>query len=101
LSIRFGAERVYVDQVNPARDIQMVVQLGRPFPLHAGASSRAFLAFLPDDEQARYLSQALTRVTDDTMVDPSALRAELRVIRAAGFAKSIGESDLGTVAAAA
>jgi DNA-binding IclR family transcriptional regulator len=101
LSVRFGDQRVYVDQVNPSRDVQMVVQLGRPFPLHAGASSRAFLAFLPDDEQKQYLSQRLEQVTDDTLVDPAALRAELRVIRAAGFAKSIGESDPGTVAAAA
>lgn len=101
LSIRFGDDRVYVDQINPARDVQMVVQLGRPFPLHAGASSRAFLAFLPDEEQERYLSQSLKQVTDDTIVDPSALRAELRVIRADGFAKSVGESDPGTVAAAA
>ncbi len=101
LSIRFGDHRVYVDQVNPARDVQMVVQLGRPFPLHAGASSRAFLAFLSEDEQKRYLSQSLEQVTDNTLVDPSAVRAALRVIRAAGFAKSIGESDPGTVAAAA
>lgn len=102
LSIRFGDERVYVDQVNPARDVQMVVSLGKPFPLHAGASSRAFLAYLPDAEQERYLSNGpLAAVTDQTMVDPEAIRDELAAIRLAGFAKSVGESDPGTVAAAA
>ncbi len=102
LSVRFGDERVYVDQINPSRDVQMVVSLGKPFPLHAGASSRAFLAYMPDAEQDRYLAQAsLLAVTDQTMVDPAALRAELVRIRAAGYAKSVGESDPGTVAAAA
>jgi DNA-binding IclR family transcriptional regulator len=102
LSIRFGDERVYVDQVNPSRDVQMVVSLGKPFPLHAGASSRAFLAFLPDAEQERYLTSGpLAAVTDQTMVDPDEIREELARIRLAGFAKSVGESDPGTVAAAA
>lgn len=103
LSIRFGDERVYVDQVNPHRDIQMVVALGKPFPLHAGASSRAFLAFLPREEQDRYLSadQPLSSVTDKTMTDPAAIRDELVRIREVGYAVSIGESDPGTVAVAA
>jgi IclR family transcriptional regulator, acetate operon repressor len=102
LSIRFGDERIYVDQVNPSRDVQMVVSLGKPFPLHAGASSRAFLAFLSDDEQAQYLAKEdLAAVTDQTMVDPAALREELVRIRAEGLATSVGESDPGTVAAAA
>lgn len=102
LSIRFGFERVYVDQINPSRDIQMVVSLGKPFPLHAGASSRAFLAFLPQDEQDAYLSTgALAAVTDQTMIDPEQIREELARVRLDGFAKSVGESDPGTVAAAA
>ncbi len=102
LSIRFGDERVYVDQINPSRDVQMVVSLGNPFPLHAGASSRAFLAFLPTAEQERYLSAGpLAAVTDKTMVDPELIRADLVRIREIGLAKSVGESDPGTVAAAA
>lgn len=102
LSIRFGDERVYVDQVNPHRDIQMVVALGKPFPLHAGASSRTFLAFLPHEEQERYLdSGPLNSVTEKTMTNPSQIRDELRRIRETGWAVSIGESDPGTVAVAA
>lgn len=101
LSIRNGFDRIYVDQVNPSRDVQMVVQLGRPCPLHAGASSRAFLAFLAEDDQERYLAGDLSPVTPDTLVDATALRAELAAIRSDGFAQSSGESDPGTVAVAA
>ena len=42
--------RVYLDQVESAREIKMTVELGRRFPLHAGGSSTCILAFLPDEE---------------------------------------------------
>ena len=38
LSVRRGNMRMYVDQVTPSREVKMIVQLGHPFPLHAGAS---------------------------------------------------------------
>ena len=101
LSIRVGDERIYVTQVNARRGPQVVVQLGRPFPLHAGASSRAFLAFVGDDEQRRYLTQTLRPVTERTLVDASLLRAELRSARSAGRAASSGEIYPDTVAVAA
>ena len=50
LSVFSGHGRIYVDQVTPAREIVMSVPLGLAFPLHAGASSKALLAFLPDAE---------------------------------------------------
>src|SRR5690606_9774820 len=56
LSIRVRDSRVYVDQVTPPRDVKMTVQIGAPFPLHAGSSSKAFLAFLSPEEQEAYLN---------------------------------------------
>lgn len=102
LSLRSGWSRVYVDQVLPHRDIQMVVRLGSSHALHAGASSKAILAFLPELEIERYLGQAdLVPLTDRTIADAGALRAELRSIRERGFATSIGErqADAASVAA--
>ncbi len=80
----------------------MVVQLGEPFPLHAGASSKALLAFLPASEQEEYLAQdSLSPMTSHTITDPARLRKELAAIRAAGFAMSFSERDAsaGSVAA--
>ncbi len=102
LSIRVGWDRVYIDQVTPDRDIKMVVQLGRPFPLHTGASSKALLAFLPLEEQDEYLtSHDLLPMTPNTITDPKRLREELKQIRANGYATSFGERDssAGSVAA--
>lgn len=102
LSIRVGWDRVYIDQVTPERDIKMVVQLGKPFPLHTGASSKALLAFLSSPEQEEYFdSHELVAMTSKTITDPVRLRKELRRIREAGYAMSFGERDssAGSVAA--
>lgn len=102
LSIRSGDTRIYVDQVTPAREVKMSVQIGQAFPLHAGSSSKAFLAFLSEAERERYLDTAeLEAVTANTITDPGVLRRELAQIRQQGFAVSMGErqADAASVAA--
>ena len=101
LSLRTGSTRVYVDQVTPDRDIKMVVQLGLQAPLHAGGSSKAFLAFLDPAEQEDYLAQSLEKLTPRTITSPRTLRKELREIRERGYAMSFGErmEGAGSVAA--
>lgn len=103
LSLRFGWERMYVDQALPPDDIKMVVAIGRPFPLHAGASSKAFLAFLPPDGQDRFFAEhrPLAALTPSTIVDETTLRAELKEIQERGFAESRGERQHGAGSVAA
>ena len=101
-SIRAGGQRIYLDQVTPARDVKMVVQLGQAVPLHAGSSSKAFLAFMPRGEQEEYLSsQPLEALSELTITDPAALRAELDDIAASGYATSLGERVVGAASVAA
>ncbi len=102
LSLRSGDHRVYVDQVTPSRDVKMSVSLGLSYPLHAGASSKAFLAFLPPAEIDAYLAgPALLALTPKTQVDPRKLRKELAQIREVGYAQSFGERMEGAGAVAA
>lgn len=103
MSLRTGWERMYVDQILPPDDIKMVVPIGRLFPLHAGASSKAFLAFLPDAERERFFAEHphLHALTERTVVNERQLRAELEEIRAAGFASSRGERQHGAASVAA
>jgi len=103
MSLRTGWERMYVDQILPPDDIKMVVPIGRLFPLHAGASSKAFLAFLPEDERERFFAEhpRLHPLTAHTIVEESALRAELEKVRAAGFACSQSERQPGASSVAA
>lgn len=101
-SVRTGFERVYIDQVTPDRDVKMVVQLGRRFPLHTGASSKAMLAWTPEAECEEYITQhELVALTPRSITDPGKLRQELVAIRKRGYATSLGERDssAGSVAA--
>lgn len=95
LSIRAGNERIYIDQVTPMRDVKMSVQLGHPYPLHAGGSSKVILANLPNDEIMAYMEHGLSQVTERTITDTKKLLAELTDIREQGFAVSYGERQSG------
>lgn len=102
LSIRTGNTRVYVDQVTPSREVIMSVSLGIPYPLHAGGSSKAFLAFLDDEEIDAYFADTpLVRLTERTVVAEDVLRKELRAIRRRGYAQSVSERQPGSASVAA
>lgn len=102
LSVRHRDSRVYIDQVLPDREVRMEVAIGGSYPLHAGASSRAFLAFLDDEDLADYLAdRTLDAVTDKTITDPVKLRRELGLVRKRGYAASFGERQIGASSVAA
>jgi IclR family transcriptional regulator, acetate operon repressor len=101
-SLRNGFSRMYVDQVTPDREIKMSVAIGRSYPLHAGSSSKSFLAFLSGDEQEAYLrDRELAALTGTTIVDADVLRAELAAIRERGYAISLEERQAGAASIAA
>ena len=80
----------------------MTVSLGQSFPLHAGASSKAFLAFLDPAEIDRYIGRnTLSSLTAATVVDPRALRDDLAAIRRNGCAITFGERQSGAASVAA
>ena len=101
LSVLHNDRRVYVDQVTPNREVRMTVEVGASFPLHAGASSKAFLAWLPGDRRRAYLKTPLEPLTGATIVDPQELSRELSRIRQQGFAVSLGERQTGAGSVAA
>ena len=102
LSLRQGWSRVYVDQVLSSHEIRMSVALGTSHPLHAGSSSKAILAALPDGEVDDYVvHHRLDSVTDATITSADALRAEIERIRTLGYAVSSGERQSGAASVAA
>jgi IclR family acetate operon transcriptional repressor len=101
LSLRSGDNRVYVEQWTPDRPIIMSIALGVTYPLHLGASSKVILANLPDDEIDSYLSRAQARTTVRGGIDIPAVRDELAVIRAQGWAQTSEERQSGAASVAA
>lgn len=101
LSAPLGGARVYLDQYESPQEIKMTVELGRPHPLHAGASSQAILAFLPEESREAVIGGGLARLTPDTIDEPGRLRQRLAEVRASGCATSRGERQHGAGSVAA
>jgi len=101
LSVLVGREQVYVDQLVSPQEIKLAVELGRPFPLHAGASGRAILAFLPEATRETLLAEPLEPLTAATVVSPPDLRTLLSGVRSAGLAVSRNERQAGAASVAA
>jgi DNA-binding IclR family transcriptional regulator len=94
LSVRVGSARAYISQLESPQDVRMTVEIGRRWPLYAGASGRAILAVLPADEMANYLrSIELVPLTERTITDVARLRGSLEEVRTKGYAVSLGERD--------
>lgn len=94
LSLRVGFERLYIAQIESLQDVRMAVELGRRYPLYAGASGKAILAFLPPPQLDEYLSRTeLEALTPATMTSVRALQDGLRQVRERGYASSQGERD--------
>jgi DNA-binding IclR family transcriptional regulator len=98
LSVPGASEAVTVDFVAAESSVVSVARLGRPSVGHATAAGKIVLAFgagppAPPTE--------LTRLTERTIVDPTALAAEVERVRAQGWAEAAGERepDLNALAA--
>ncbi len=88
---------VCLEKVEGTHALRVSHDRGEIFPLHAGASGKILLAFLPLQEQARIIrTQGLPRFTATTITDPKQMREELARIRAQGYAESDGEVTEGT-----
>lgn len=75
--------------------------VGELYPAHAGATSKSYYAFLPDDQRHRlFRGRPMARFTERTVTDADELEREFLQVRARGYAWTVGEYDagIGTVA---
>jgi IclR family transcriptional regulator, acetate operon repressor len=86
---------VCLERVETSQPLRLSVQPGRQLPLHAGASQKALLAFMPADEIERVTAQPLERLCTATITSGPALRRELSAIRARGWSSSYEETNVG------
>ena len=102
LSLRVGWERFYAAQIESNQNVRMTVEIGRRWPLYAGASGRAILSALPPAELDYYLETVdLVPLTRGTIIGKERLRAELVGDCGRGYASSSGERDPSAAAVAA
>jgi DNA-binding IclR family transcriptional regulator len=84
-----------LERIESVQPLRLSVQPGRLLPLHAGASQKVLLAFMPEAERERVLAGPLPRLGRATIVDPQELRTELEEIRERGYAVSAEETNAG------
>jgi IclR family transcriptional regulator, pca regulon regulatory protein len=85
-----GTEIVYVVRVPTTRIMTISLGLGSRLPAHATSMGRVLLADLPDHQLPAHLDADieghLPALTDRTITDPAALRAELDRVHRQGWA---------------
>jgi len=97
-----GHVGVCLAKVDGTHALRVSHELGDTYPLHAGATGKAILAHLSDDEQRAVIDDVgLPRITDTTITRVSDLRQELKRVCRVGHSESRGESIEGTLGIAA
>lgn len=75
--------------------------VGELYPAHAGATSKSYYAYLPDEQRHRlFRGRPMARFTDRTVTDPDLLEREFLKVRAQGYAWTVGEYDTGVATVA-
>jgi DNA-binding IclR family transcriptional regulator len=101
LSLLSGYRRFYADQVVSEHEMRLSVELGRNYGLHAGASSRAILAYLDESARRHVLSSEPAAGGPAVIRDPAELQASLARVLTDGVAFSREEREVGAAGLAA
>jgi DNA-binding IclR family transcriptional regulator len=95
-------QSVCVERIDSRHQLRLILEIGRPIPLHAGASSKVMLAYLPPEQVSRVIAtHGLPAVNRNTIADPIRLDEHLREIRGQGYALSFEETNEGAAGVAA
>ncbi len=103
LGILDGDKVLYIDQRDTPRQVRLSNGVGSRSAIHATALGKAMAAHMPEGERRRLLTGAdLESYTDQTIVQAGDLDQQLNIIKARGYAISMGEQhdDVSAVAAA-
>ena len=84
-----------IEQISGPHIVRETNWVGRRTPFHCAANGKALLAFQPEEMIERILAGPLPRMTDRTIAEPGAVRAELARVRACGYARAVGELEAG------
>lgn len=91
-----GMSAIYVDQVESRRAVRLFAEPGRRVPVHASGAGKAMLAFQRAAVLDRlYATEPWERLTAHTLTTAAALRDELALVRARGYAVDNGEYEDG------
>ncbi|MDH4137183.1 MAG: IclR family transcriptional regulator [Anaerolineae bacterium] len=91
-------ESVCIEKVDSPQPIRSMLSIGDRSLLHAGASNKLLLAYLPADTIDELIARGLEPMTPHTITDPTQLKDNLAKIRQQGWAYTVGELTPGAAA---
>jgi DNA-binding IclR family transcriptional regulator len=88
---------ILIKRTEPVKNpLKIILAVGTAMPLYCTAPGKLFLAYMPESAALEYLRGAeLIPYSPNTIIDPDVLLAQLRSIRADGFAVEEGERNVG------
>jgi len=96
-----GAQVLYLDRVEAQWPLRLTLDVGSHVPLHCTASGKLFLSQMPRKERDAFIDGlTLTRMTRNTIVSASKLRAECDAIAERGHSCDAEEFIAGLIAVA-
>lgn len=101
LTIPDGDQVVLIERLDSPHPVRAIAPLGARAELHASSNGKAILAYLPEEQTARYVERGLPAVTPHTITQPARLYDELALIRRRGYAVANEELQEGVVSVAA
>jgi DNA-binding IclR family transcriptional regulator len=100
IAVHDAGVAINITQARGSAAVSAVNWIGQRTPLHATSSGKVLLAHLPVEERKRLVSLPLDAYTENTVVDPDRLLAELETVAAQGYAACFEELELGLHAVA-
>ena len=96
-----GYKAICIEKVDCKKSVRYIIERGDIFSIHASATGRVLMAYLPTEIQERIIAQGLKRFTKYTITDPAKMRKCLKEIRKNGFTSSSQELGMGGMAISA
>ncbi|MCO5970542.1 IclR family transcriptional regulator [Actinoallomurus soli] len=84
---------VYIDKVENEHNVRMASRVGSRAPAYCTAVGKAVLAWLDEDAFRLIVEAGMPPITEKTVTDPKALRAELEWIRRRGYSIDDRENE--------
>ena len=100
LNCRRDLARIVVDVLPASHEFSIVPAVGSSLPVHLGASGKALIAYLSDQELNRIIAETKNNPMQNEYVIPDidVLKKQIRYVRRNGFAWSIGDVFPGSAA---
>lgn len=90
----------FVAAMESLQPMRVTNRAGRLLPAHATAAGKLLLSLREDEESSAFVADGAAVLTQQTITDADAFRAELVATRKAGYGRAISEAEIGVAALA-